>query len=99
MRRWIDRLPWWGALAFVALAIFTLDRDPRISRTAFQSFSVHNTGDAGLSLAYAYLSAAGRAGTLSRPVERSFLEPGAVLFRVGPDSPVPPGLRKPKRGG
>lgn len=99
MKRWIDRLPWYGALAFVALAVFTLDRDPHVARTAFQPYSVHNTRADGLSLAYAYLGARGRVATASRPVERSFLEPEAVLFRIRPDSPVPPGLRRPRHGG
>ena len=99
MKRWIDRLPWWGAAAFVALAIVTLDRDASIARTAFQPFSVHNTSEQGLSLAFAYLAESDRASTLSRPLERSFLDANAVLFRVAPNSPVPPGLRRPKRGG
>ena len=99
MRRWLDRLPWWGAIAFFALALYTLGRDPRIARTAFHAFSAFNEQEAGLSLAYRYLSKTGSAAVVSRPVERSFLEPDAVLFRIGPDSPVPPGLRKPKKGG
>lgn len=99
MRRWVDRLPGWGAIAFLVLAFLTLDRDPRIARTAFQPFSVHNEQDNGLSLAFRYLSGTGRAETVSRPVERSFLDPDAVLFRIGPDSAVPPGLRRPKKGG
>ncbi len=99
MRRWLDRLPWWGAIAFFALALFTLGRDPRIARSAFQAFSAFNEQDTGLSLAYAYLSKTGSAAVVSRPVERSFLESDAVLFRIGPDSAVPPGLRKPKKGG
>lgn len=99
MKRWISRLPWWGAAAFVVLAIVTLDRDASIARTAFQPYSVYNTSERGLSLAFAYFQESDRAATISRPLERSFLDPASVLFRIAPDSPVPPGLRKPRRGG
>jgi hypothetical protein len=95
MKRWADRLPWWGAIAYVALAAYTLDRDPRIPRAAFQPYSVHNTGPAGCSLAHGYLAEGGRVETISRPLESSAIANDAVLFRIGPDTPVPPGLRAP----
>jgi hypothetical protein len=97
--RWAARLPWLLAAAFFGAAFAWLDLDPRVPREAFQSYSIHNRGDEGLSLAHAYLAAGRPVETLIRPLERAFLPPDAVLFRVRPNSAVPPGLRKPEKGG
>jgi len=91
--------PWLAAAAFFAAAVAWIDLDPHVPREAFDAYSVHNTGEKGLSLAYRALAATRKVSTLARPLERAFLDPEAVLFRIRPDSPVPPGLRKPKEGG
>ena len=95
MKSWAYRLPGWGAIAYFVLAAVTLDRDPRIPRAAFQPYSAYNTGPEGCSLAFGYLAEGRRAETTSRPLESSFMAGDAVLFRIGPDTPVPPGLRVP----
>lgn len=95
-------LPWIAAALFFAAALVWLDRDKRIPHAAFDAYSVQNTSPAGLSLSYNYLRstvAGGPTSTLSRPIERAALPADAVLFRIRPDSPVPPGLRKPKPKG
>lgn len=93
--------PWAAAAAFFLAAFAWMDDDARVSREAFRPYSVHNRSPRGLSLAFRYLGADGSrtVSVLSRPMERAFLDPSAVLFRVHPDSPVPPGLQKPKKGG
>jgi hypothetical protein len=99
MKGWAARLPWAGAALFLAIAFVWVGRDPRVPREAFQAYSIHNTGPEGLSLAHRYLGSKGAVAALSRPLERSFLEADAVVLRIRPDSPVPPGLRKPAKGG
>jgi len=95
----MKRLPWIMAAAFFVAGAAWLARDPHVPRQAFQAYSVHNTGEEGLSLAFRYLGEGRRVETLARPLERAFLDARAVLFRIRPNSPVPPGLRKPKGGG
>jgi hypothetical protein len=96
----IRRLPWIAAAAFLAAVGLWLAKDPRIPRQAFQEYSVYNVSPGGLSLAFRYLEAEGRTvRVLSRPLERAFLPAEAVLFRIRPDSAVPPGLRPPRQGG
>lgn len=100
MRRWRGLFLIVAGAAFFVASLVWIARDRRIPQSAFQPYSVYNTSDDGLSLAFRYLRrsrAEGSEGTLSRPLERAFLEPDGVLFRIMPDSPVPPGLRKPKR--
>ena len=102
MRFLARRLPWIAAAVFFAVTLTWLHRDKGISRAAFDAYSVHNTSPEGLSLCYTYLRSiptAGKTSTLSRPLERAAIPADAVLFRIRPDSPVPPGLRKPKRAG
>lgn len=94
------RLPWLAAALFVAAVFAWIATDPRVPKRAFEKYAVHNTSSEGLSLAYRYLGSTGRAvEVLTRPLERAFLDPRAVLFRVRPDSAVPPGLRKPRAAG
>lgn len=97
MRRWAICVPLIAIAIFLAAAIAWLDRDPRIPRQAFQPFSVHNTTGRGLSIAARYLEegTSGTVDTLSRPMERTFVEPNAVIFRIAPESSVPPGLQRP----
>lgn len=100
--RWRTKLPWLAVAAFFLAAIVWFARDRRIPREAFDDYSVYNTAEKGLSLAYKYLCSdprAGAVGTLSRPPERSFLEADAVIFRIRPNSPVPPGLQRPEASG
>ena len=100
MKRWKGRILIVVGAAFFIAALVWIGLDRRIPRTAFEPYSVHNTTDEGLSLAYQYLRRSrgeGSEGTLSRPLERAFLDPRGVLFRIRPDSPIPPGLRKPKK--
>ena len=95
----MKRSAWLAAASFFVAGAVWLDRDRHLPREAFQAYSVHNTGEAGLSLAFGVLAADRRVETLARPLERAFLDEGGVLFRIRPDSAVPPGLRKPKAGG
>ena len=100
MKRWKSRFVLAAILLFFVAAVVWIGADRRIPQAAFQPYSVHNTSAEGLSLAYRYLRrsrAEGSEGTLARPLERAFLESDGVLFRIHPDSPVPPGLRKPKK--
>jgi hypothetical protein len=94
MRRWNGPLAWLAAASFFVAAAFWLDRDRHLPREAFQAYSVHNTGETGLSLAFRILEPGRRVETLGRPLERASLDPDGVLFRIRPDSAVPPGLRR-----
>lgn len=91
MRRWIDRLPWLAVGVFVAAALTWLALDPRVRHEAFRDYSIYNSSDKGLSLAYRYLESTGRdVRPLARPVERAFLPPQGILFRIRPEA-VPDG--------
>ena len=73
-------------------------KDKQIPAQAFEIYSVHNTSPEGMSLAYAYLrekAEKDQVSTISRPMERSFLKSNGVLFRIRPDSDIPPGLQRP----
>ncbi|MBI2932712.1 MAG: hypothetical protein HYY16_13780 [Planctomycetes bacterium] len=87
--------PWIALGAFFAAAILWMALDRKVPRKAFVPYSAYNTSGEGLSLAFEYL----RASTLARPIERAYLDPRGVVFRIAPDSDVPPGLRKPTSKG
>jgi len=91
MKRFILILPLVSIAVFFLVVFVWLETDKRFPREAFQSYSIYNSSDEGLSLAFKYLrSTATTKGplTLTRPVERAFLPSDAVLFRIRPDSSV-----------
>lgn len=94
MSRWVRRLPWLVAAAFVGVSLLWLSRDARLPREAFVDYSVYNTSNSGLSLAHNYLAASRKVQPLARPVERSFLPADAVLFRIRPFLTMPSWLKE-----
>jgi hypothetical protein len=91
--RWA--LPAAAVVAWLAAALLWVGSDRRAARATFPAGSVWNTGDDGLSLAFAYLSArsergarAGRPGVavLTRRIESAPPPPHAVVFRLEPQS-------------
>jgi uncharacterized protein DUF4350 len=88
-------LPALAVVAYLVAALVWVGNDRRAARAVFPAGSVWNTGDDGLSLAFAYLSAraAGQPGgggarvaVLTRRLESTPLPPRAVLLRVEPDA-------------
>jgi len=86
-------LPAVAVAAYLVAALVWVGSDRRAARDVFPAGSVWNTGDDGLSLAFAYLSAraAGQPGSakvavLTRRLESTPLPPRAVLLRVEPDA-------------
>ncbi|HEY6321573.1 MAG TPA: hypothetical protein VJA16_08465 [Thermoanaerobaculia bacterium] len=86
-------LPALAVVAYLAAALIWVGNDRRAARAVFPAGSVWNTGDDGLSLAFAYLStrAAGQPGgarvaVLTRRLESTPLPPRAVLLRVEPEA-------------
>jgi hypothetical protein len=87
----VNSLPWIAGAAFVAASVAWLGSSKRVAKQAYGTYSVHNTGDDGLSLAYAYLGRiAGRGEApasvraLTRPIGQAGIEPRAVVFRIAP---------------
>ena len=96
--RWSMKLLWLTVILFFLGAVIWFGQDRSIPHQAFEKYSVHSAAPEGLSLAYKYLRSEPSVGvlsTLSRPLERAFLESNAVLFRIRPNSSVPPGLQRP----
>jgi hypothetical protein len=86
-------LPVVAAAAYLVAALVWVGNDRRAARDVFPKGSVWNTGDDGLSLAFAYLSARAAArpasagvAVLTRRLESAPLPPRAVLLRVEPDT-------------
>jgi hypothetical protein len=86
-------LPVLAVAAYLVAALVWVGSDRRAARAVFPAGSVWNTGDDGLSLAFAYLSAraAGQPGgarvaVLTRRLESTPLPPRAVLLRVEPEA-------------
>jgi hypothetical protein len=97
------RLPWRRLLPGLTVAIYLaavlawVGGDRRSARDAFPAGSVWNTGDDGLSLAFAYLGAraAGTrqgagAAVLRRAVDGAALPADAVVLRIAPDPALAP---------
>ena len=88
-------LPAVAVVAYLIAALVWVGNDRRAARAVFPAGSVWNTGDDGLSLAFAYLSArasgqpgggGARGAVLTRRLESTPLPPRAVLLRVEPDA-------------
>jgi hypothetical protein len=84
-------LPAAAAAAYLVAALVWVGNDRRAARDVFPTGSVWNTGDNGLSLAFAYLSARASGqpagiSVLTRRLESTPLPPRAVLLRVEPDT-------------
>jgi hypothetical protein len=85
--RWA--LPAAAAAIYLAAVLLWVGGDRRSARAVFPAGSVWNTGDKGLSLAYAYLAAVGGGGkvaVMTRSLDATPLPVRAVLFRVEPSS-------------
>jgi hypothetical protein len=91
---WRRLLPAAAAVAYVAAVVVWVGGDRRAARAVFPAGSAWNTGDDGLSLAFAYLSAraaraekqppGARVAILSRRLDPATLPARAVVFRVEP---------------
>jgi len=86
-------LPALAVVAYLVAALVWVGNDRRAARAVFPAGSVWNTGDDGLSLAYAYLSAraagqpsGARVAVMTRRLESTPLPPRAVLLRVEPEA-------------
>jgi hypothetical protein len=88
-------LPAVAVVAYLVAALVWVGNDRRAARAVFPAGSVWNTGDDGLSLAFAYLSAraarqpgggGAKVAVLTRRLESTPLPPRAVLLRVEPDA-------------
>lgn len=71
-----------AGLAFVAFTILWIVSDRRASERVYDKYSTSNTGDDGLSLAYAYLGKQGKVAQMTKPFGREPLERNATLFRL-----------------
>jgi hypothetical protein len=82
-------LPAAAAAIYVAAVLLWVGGDRRSARAVFPAGSVWNTGDDGLSLAYAYLGASAGAASvavMTRSLDAAPLPARGVLFRVEPDA-------------
>ena len=71
----------------VAASLAWISRDTRIRHEAFREYSIYNSSEKGLSIAYRYLESKGRAvAPLARPVARAFLPADGVLLRIRPEA-------------
>ena len=78
------RLAALAAVLYVAGVLVWVRYDRRSAQEAFSSGSVFNTGENGLSLAYAYLRERSGAGTLHRRIQPADLPANGVVLRVQP---------------
>ena len=82
-------LPAAAAAIYLAAVLLWVGGDRRSARAVFPAGSVWNTGDDGLSLAYAYLGASAGAASvavMTRSLDAAPLPARGVLFRVEPDA-------------
>ncbi len=86
---------------FFAVSFYWIDSDKKIPREKFQKYSIYNTSAEGVSQAYNYLkeTSTSPVSIMTRPLERSIIKTDSVIFRINPNSSVPPGLKKPQRNG
>ena len=83
----MSRLPWVAAALFLAAALAWLWRDAGVRHEAFREYSIYNSSEKGLSIAYRYLESKGRSvAPLARPVARAFLPADGVLLRIRPEA-------------
>ena len=74
------------AAYFVAVLLW-VGGDKRVTKEAFDDFSVASTGTKGLSLASKYLARSGRrVDALTLALNDRNVDPRAVVFRIGPQS-------------
>ena len=78
------RLAVLAAVLYVAGVLVWVRYDRRSAQEAFSPGSVFNTGDEGLSLAFAYLRERSGADTLHRRIESADLPANGVVLRVQP---------------
>jgi len=70
--------------AFFVVAVAWIGNDRKVGERAFDEFSVENTSDSGLSLAFRYLQRTGhRAMRLDEPLRPKIIPSNAVLIRAG----------------
>ena len=70
--------------AFFAAAVIWIGNDRNVGKRAFDEYSVENTSDEGLSLAFRYLQRTGhRASRLDTPLHPNLIANNAVLIRAG----------------
>jgi hypothetical protein len=99
-------LPALAVVAYLVAALVWVANDRRAARAVFPAGSVWNTGDDGLSLAFAYLAArapgqpgGARVAVLTRRLESTPLPPRAVLLRVEPEAGLLAALTNRLEGG
>lgn len=80
------RLAALAATLYLAGVLVWIRYDRRSAQEAFAPGSVFNTGEEGLSLAFAYLQERSRAATLLRRVDSANLPADGVVLRVQPES-------------
>lgn len=100
-RRLGKRLPWIAAAAFFVAMALWIGRDKRIGKEAYEAYSVHNTSEEGLSLAYRYLreraqeeDSKAKVGVITRPARRAGISADAVLFQIRPSAQSLPEVLK-----
>jgi hypothetical protein len=87
MSRRAGRLTWFAAALFVAVSLAWLWRDAKVRHEAFRDYSIYNSSEKGLSIAFRYLESKGRTvAPLARPVARAFLPADGVLLRIRPEA-------------
>jgi hypothetical protein len=75
--------------AYFAAVLLWVGGDKRVTKEAFDDFSVANTAEKGLSLASKYLAGSGRrVDALTLALNDRNVERGAAVFRIGPPSEV-----------
>jgi len=87
--------------AFFICAFLYIDNSKDIQKESFAAYSIFNSSPVGLSQAYKYLSLTGydsNVGVITRPIDRMKLRSDTLVFRINPESSIPPGLQRPVKG-